>query len=223
LITIDNGVAALLPFKVSTPEADATIKTVAELAAGAIDIGIELSLKVKDGLPAMEISYAGPPSALARNEDKSELASKLGFAIMRQGVAELERLQQEQLRLAAEEEKLRKEDEAKLQAYYAQRDEILLRRRELKVHAEMRLAAAEKLRQEIESQRAANAEINRNELKQRMRELRVMRRLAKLDQPALESDVSQIPKVKPPEPKPAPKPQIQVPVILVPPTSPSQQ
>ena len=69
----------------------------------------------------------------------------------------------------------------------------------------------------------ANAEINRNELKQRVRELRVMRRLAKLDQPALETDISALPKVKPLEPKPAPKPQIQVPVILVPPAAPSQQ
>jgi hypothetical protein len=224
-ITVENGVAAFLPFKISTPDADATIRVVAEPALAMIDASMILRLKAQQALPTMEISYAGPPAALARNEDKTELAAKLGFDIMQQGVAELERLQQEQLRMAAEEEKLRLEDEAKLQAYYAQRDELRLRQRELKVHAEMRVLEAEQLRKKIESERAANAEINRVELKQRVREIRIHRRMARLER-RLEPVVTvPAPRAKAPATKPpAAKPEVQVPVILVPPArSPSQQ
>jgi hypothetical protein len=94
--------------------------------------------KAKQGLPAMEIAYAGAPLALARSEDNAALTAALGFEILQQGVDELERLQQEQLRMAAEEEKARQEDEARLQAYYAQRDELRLRQREMKVHERIR-------------------------------------------------------------------------------------
>ena len=223
-IIIDSGIAAFLPIAISTADADASIKTTADLSAGTIDAAVTLSLKAAAGLPAMEIAYAGPPSALARSEDKAELSSKLGYGIMQQGVVELEHLQQEQQRLAVEEEKQRKEDEAKLAAYYAQRDELLLRRRELKVFSEMRVIAAEKLRQQIESARAANTEINRSELKQRQRELKVFRRMAKLDrQPDLFA-VSPPQKAKPAPVKSAPKPDLQPPFVLFPPVqSPSQQ
>ena len=119
----------------------------------------------------MSIAYAGPPMALVRSENNSELATSLGVTIMQQGINELERLQQEQARLAKKEEKQRVEDEARLQAYYAQRDELLLRRRELKVQAEMQVVEADRLRRQIEAERAANAEINKAEIRQRLREL----------------------------------------------------
>ncbi len=209
-ITIANGVANFLPISIATDDADAVIKTFAEPAAGLIDISATLSLKARTGLPPMEISYAGPPKELARNEDKGELSSKLGYGIMQKDVAELERMQKEQLRLAAEEEKLRQADEEKLQAYYAQRDELQLRRRELKVHAEMRVLEAEKLREQLESERAANAEINRSEIRQRTREIKVHRRLARLAKQQQEAiEVAPAPRVKPavvvPEPEPEKK------------------
>ncbi|MBC8036503.1 MAG: AsmA family protein [Rhizobiales bacterium] len=219
-ITVANGVADFLPFTIATPAADAVVKAIAEPAAGLIDMSVKLSLKARAGLPAMEISYAGPPTALARGEDKAELMSKLGYGMMQKDVAELERMQQEQLRLAAEEEKLREADEEKLQAYYAQRDEVQLRRRELKVHAEMRVLAAEKLRQQLESERAANAEINRSEIRQRTREIKVHRRLAKLAQQQEEAiETAPSLRVKPLVVKPEPEPDLfKFPVIIVPPS-----
>ncbi len=149
----------------------------------------------------MEVAFAGPPRALARSEDKSELANKLSLAIMQSGVIQLEKLQKEQQRLAAQEEAQRREDEAKLADYYAQRDELLLRRREMRVFSELRLAAAEQLRQELDQQRAGNAEINKTELIQRRREIRVYRHLASADanQP-FQIDVA--PAVKPVAPAP---------------------
>lgn len=221
-ITVSNGVAAFLPFKISTPGADATIKVLAEPALAQMDASIVVQLRAQKALPSMEISYAGAPASLARNEDKTELAAKLNFDIMQKGVIELERLQKEQLRLAAEEERQRLEDEAKLQAYYAQRDELRLRQREIKVHAEIRVREAEELRVRLESERAANADLNRAELKQRLRELRIHRRMARLERLPKAVEAPRIQR-EPVKPQPMANPDAQVPLILVPPAEPPTQ
>ena len=179
-ITISEGQLNLAPLSHNSDSAEAQLKTVAELAAGQIDIDLGLRFKMQPGLPPMSVAFVGAPSQLARSEDNTELATALGVTIMQQGIDELERLQQEQARLAELEEKQRIEDEARLQAYYAQRDELLLRRRELKVQGEMQVMEADRLRRQIEAERAANAEINKAEIRQRQRELRVWRRLARL-------------------------------------------
>jgi hypothetical protein len=179
-VSVVDGQVNFEPVSRKDASADVDIKTVAELALGEIDIDIGLQLKLREALPPMSISYAGPPATLARTEDSSELSTALGVTIMQQGINELERLQQEQQRLAKIEEQQRIEDEARLQAYYAQRDELLLRRREVKVLGEMQVAAADRLRKQIEAERAANAEINKIETRQRLRELRTWRRLARL-------------------------------------------
>jgi hypothetical protein len=179
-IAVAEGQMRFDPIVRQDPVADIDVKTAAELALGQIDIDIGLKLKLREALPPMSVSYAGPPRMLARAEDNSELSTALGVTIMQQGIDELERLQQEQQRLAKIEDQQRIEDEARLQAYYAQRDEVLLRRRELKVLAEMQVAAADRLRRQIETERAANADLNKAEARQRLRELRVWRRMARL-------------------------------------------
>jgi hypothetical protein len=161
----------------------------------------------------MSVSYAGPADMLARGENKSELSTALGVTIMQQGIDELERLQQEQLRLAAIEEKQRLEDEARLQAHYAQRDELLVRRRELRVHGEMQVAAADRLRRQIEAERAANADINKAETRQRQRELRVWRRMARLSEAVPESPARPAAQA-PAKPRPEPRKDPIAPVIL---------
>lgn len=226
LITIDNGTVSFLPFSVKTEGATFAVKPIAELSEGAIDIAMTLGFAAMPDLPAMEISYAGPPSALVRSEDAAELTAKLGFRIMEQGVKELERLQQEQQRLAAEEERMRAEDEAKLKAYYAQRDELRRRQQEVKVHQVARKAEEERQRIAAEKQRLEYFDLNRKELQMRVRELRTHRRLAKLAQELADPgslDVTPQPRVKPAVPRRAPsdetgRPGIQVPAILVPPS-----
>jgi hypothetical protein len=213
-VAIEHGVATFSSFAVRTADAEATVKTVADLGQGALDAAVSLTILDSVPRPPMEISFVGPPAGLVRNEDKAELFGQLGVAMMNRGVAELERLRLEQERLAAEEQKARAEDEAKLQDYYAQRDELRLRQRELKVHAALRVRAAEALRQQLEASRAANAEINKAELKQRLRELRVYRRLAR---------AAQVPAEPAPQPKPRPRTAVprSIPDILLLP--PSQQ
>jgi hypothetical protein len=203
-ITVTGGEASFSPVRHQDGDADVEVKAIAELASGAIDIEAGLQMKARADLPPMSVTYAGPPRALIRGEDSTELSTSLGVTIMQQGIDELERLQEEQRRLAEQEDLQRAEDEARLQAFYAQRDEVLLRRRELKVHAEMQVREADRLRRQIEAERAANTEINKAETRQRLRELRVWRRLAK--PPETPSGDAR------PAPTPAPKPrQVQKP------------
>lgn len=211
-IGMKEGQVSFAPFSLTSAAADVEVKTLAELALAQIDADVTLRLKAREGLPPMSVSYAGPPQALARVEDNSELATALGVTIMQQGIDELERLQQEQQRLAKLEEQQRIEDEARLQAYYAQRDELLLRRREVKVHTEMQVMEADRLRRQIEQERAANAEINRLETRQRQRELRVWRRLARLSEAPATTPAqaaAQAPAEKPADEAPAVKPAVQ--------------
>lgn len=216
-VSVSEGQVNFDPIARQDESANVDVKTVAELALGQIDIEIGLQLKLREALPPMSISYAGPPGMLARTEDSSELSTALGVTIMQQGINELERLQQEQQRLAKIEEQQRIEDEARLQAYYAQRDELLLRRREVKVMGEMQAAAADRLRKQIEAERAANGEINKGETRQRLRELRVWRRLARLaenpDAAVQEKPINTAVEV-PAKPKPPPRKQTVEPVIL---------
>ncbi len=224
-ITIVNGVAAFSPFKHSSTDAEAELGTIAELGQGSMDTSIVLSIRDSVPRPAMHINISGPPQALVRSDDRSELFGQMGVAIMNAGVAELERLRVEQERLAAEEEKARREDEAKLRDYYAQRDELRQRQRELKVHAVLRAQAAEALRAEIERSRAANTEINKAELKQRLRELRI-RRLLKRQAQIAEQPPPPKPKPKiekPAEPPPAANNLPEKPLEPLPPVPPSQQ
>ena len=207
-ITITGGEVTFQPFGLNTSDADVQVKTLAELGSGEIDAEVTLSLKARPGLPAMSVSYAGPPAALVRNEDTAELGTKLGVTIMQEGIDELERLQQEQQRLAEQEAQQKVEDEARLETYYAQRDELLLRKRELRVHAEMRAVEADRLRAKLESERAANADLNKAEMKQRTRELRFYRRLTKPNQ-------AQKQKAQAPPPAPPPPKLPVAPVILV--------
>lgn len=213
-ITISGGEMRFAPVRHSDADAGVTVETVADLVQGEVDMEVGLALKSRPGLPPMSVAYAGPPMALVRTENNSEIATSLGVTIMQQGINELERLQQEQARLAQEEEKQRAEDEARLQAYYAQRDELLLRRRELKVHAEMQVMEADRLRRQIEAERAANADINKAEIRQRLRELKTWRKAAGPDsgKPVFgQSGETPAPRPSPNIRKPPPKPG---PVIL---------
>ncbi len=216
-IAVRGGEALFSPFTHQDGDAAVEVKAVAELATGQIDIEAGLQLRARDGLPRMSVSYVGPPTALIRGEDSTELSTSLGVTIMQQGIDELERLQEEQRRLAEQEEMQRAEDEARLQAHYAQRDELLLRRREVKVLGEMQVREADRLRRQIEAERAANAEINKTETRQRLRELRVWRRLARqAEAPAANSQPARPAAEAPasaPKPK-ASKPKPVAPVIL---------
>jgi hypothetical protein len=125
----------------------------------------------------MEISYSGQPSQLVPGEDRAALTTYLGFKVLERSVDELEKVQAEQERLAIEEEKLRKSDEDRLTAYYAQRAELRLRQRELKVHSAQRILDIELAKVEVQRLIRDGSAINKTELRLRQHELRVHRKV----------------------------------------------
>ena len=147
---------------------------------------------------------------LVAGEDRTALTSYLGFKVLEKGVDELEKVQAEQARMAIEEEELRKSDEERLTTFYAQKAELRLRLRELKVHSAQRILDAELAKAEEARLIREGEAINRSELRLRLRELRVYRKVLAEAAPVA------TPREKPTVPQEA----IQVPLILVPPTGP---
>jgi hypothetical protein len=215
-VTMTGGVASLLPVKASSADADVTLTPAIDLAAGVVTLTAGLDLKAAPGLPAMAVTYEGEFSSLLQRADTAKLSAHLGFTILQAGVAELERVQKEQERLIAEEEAQRKLDEEKFAAYQAQRAELRLRQREMRVHDAQReidaAAEAERLALLIQEADAIDAA----EMKRRLLELRVRRGQVKALAPV------PIPRQKPPVPQPALPEEIPVgPLILVPPFDPA--
>ncbi|MGB9140704.1 MAG: hypothetical protein WCB71_00700, partial [Aestuariivirga sp.] len=170
---------------------------------------VVLSLKALPELPPMEISYSGAPAQLVAGEDRTALTSYLSFKVLERGVDELEKAQKEQERLAIEEEALRKQDEGRLTDYYAQKAELRLRLRELKVQGAQRILDVELAKAEEQRLIKDGETINRSELRLRLRELRVYRKVVA---EAVPSITPRVKPVAPPEPT-------QAPLILVPPSS----
>jgi uncharacterized protein involved in outer membrane biogenesis len=185
-VSVANGVATFTPFGMTGPDAQVLVKSIAELAEGKIDLGVVLSLKALPELPPMEISYSGQPSQLVPGEDRAALTSYLGFKVLERSVDELEKVQAEQERLAIEEEKLRQSDEERLTAYYAQRAELRLRQRELKVHNAQRVLDVELAKAEEQRLIRDGDAINKAELRLRQRELRVHRKILAETTPVVE-------------------------------------
>jgi uncharacterized protein involved in outer membrane biogenesis len=176
-VTIANGVSTFTPFGATGPDAQVLVKPIVELAERKIDIGVVLSLKALPELPPMEISYSGAPSQLVPGEDRAALTSYLGFKVLERSVDKLEKVQAEQERMAIEEEKLRRSDEERLTAFYAQRAELRLRLRELKVHSAQRILDVELAKAEEQRLIRDGNAINKAELRLRQHELRVHRKV----------------------------------------------
>ena len=152
-ITAIGGRVAMLPIGLRNADADILIKPTADLAAGSMDVDIGIQLKAIPDLPGMRFVYAGGPLALARAVDTTELESYLGLKVLREGMSELERLQQEQVRVLQEEEKYHQEDEARYQAYLEQRRELQTRQRELLVQRKMRAEDEKRAKEEARKAR----------------------------------------------------------------------
>ena len=78
--------------------------------------------------------------------------------------------------MAIEEEELRKEDQERLTAYYAQKAELRLRQRELKVQSAQRVLDVELAKAEGIRLIKEGEVMNKAELRLRLRELRVYRK-----------------------------------------------
>jgi hypothetical protein len=152
-VTATDGRVALLPITYNGEDAEIQIKPTADLAAGSLDIESSVRLKAIPDLPAMQVVYSGSPVELVRTVDTTALESFLGIKVLREGMSELERLQQEQMKALEEEERYRREDEERYQSYLAQRRELQMRQRELDIHRKMRIEQEKREKEEAKKKR----------------------------------------------------------------------
>ena len=148
---IAKGLLAASPVRVSGEGTLSVITASADFTERTMQLKTGVTLSGKPDLPEVSVTYAGFPGRLESRTSTSALASKLGHEFLARDLAELERLKTVQEKLALAEEEQGKQDQAKFEAYQAQRAELRMRQRELKVHAAGR-AARKTL---VEAERAA--------------------------------------------------------------------
>ena len=102
------------------------------------------------------------------------VASTLGFKLVARDLAELERVQKEQEKAAADELAQQKVDEEKFAAFQAQRNELRLRLREQKIFDEQRLERAVKLKAELAKLIREGAVLNKAEIEKYLRSLQYL-------------------------------------------------
>ncbi len=175
ILKIENGAVTLPDFATTTPAADVTLTPKIDLADGRLDAALHVKLKTLDDQPQFGVTYSGRPDALVRFVDIAALESKLGFGVVERTLRELERLQAEQQKATEEEDRQRREDEARLQAYYDQRRELARRLHEVDVHRQMAEAEAEQKQIDLEQAIAEGRPMNREEMQRRIRERQVHR------------------------------------------------
>ncbi len=170
-IGFSNGIALVDPLIVATADADVKVSPGFDATTGEVLADVTITPKLDAGLPAMRVTYSGLPDALEQRNDTSALSAKLGYAIVAKDLAELDRVQKEQAKLVAEEEAQRQRDEKKFAAYQAQRGELRLRQRELKIHAAQRLIDAAAQKAEMDKILAIGAAINKTDIAKFKRDL----------------------------------------------------
>jgi AsmA family/AsmA-like C-terminal region len=170
--SIVNGAVNFETLQAKSEHAAIVVQPSFDLASGNLVSDVTITPDAKDDLPALRVSYTGAPNALIQRSDTSAISAKLGYAMIAKDMAELDRVQKEQAKLVAEGEAQRRADEEKFAAYQAQRGELRLRQRELRVHAAQRVIDAEAKKVEMTKILNEAQGINKNEIAKFLRELK---------------------------------------------------
>ncbi|MEP6828292.1 MAG: AsmA-like C-terminal region-containing protein, partial [Aestuariivirga sp.] len=133
----DGGIT-VKPFALETEQARLSVLPTADLPNGTVTTIVTMTSKSQSDLPDMRMIYEGVPGAMKPRIDATALASKLGTALINKDMAELDRLAQEQKKAEADAAVQAEADKAKFDAYQAQRMELRLQQRMIKVFAQQR-------------------------------------------------------------------------------------
>ena len=175
ILKIENGTVTMPDFSQSSAVADVNLTPKIDLVDRRLDAAMHVKLTTLDEQPQFGVTYSGQPGALTRFVDVAALESKLGFRVVERTLKELEKLQADQQKMMDEEDRQRREDEARLEAYNEQRRELQRRLKEVDVHRHMRETEAAAHKIELEQAIAEGRAINRQEMQRRVRERQVHR------------------------------------------------
>jgi AsmA family len=161
----NTGILQFDPLAITSGQAELVITPKYEFSTGEFETNISISSPQQKELPSIIVAYVGQAGAMRQRSDVSAVANTLGFNLMAQDLAELERVQKEQERLAANEAAQQKLDEEKFAAFQAQRNELRLRIREQKVFAQQRRIMADTLKANLDKAIKEGASLNELDIK----------------------------------------------------------
>jgi hypothetical protein len=176
-VSLLSGVATTAPIVMHNTEESMTIRTQLDLAALELAVQSDVTSGLRRDLPSVTFTYSGPPGALRLRKGSAALAARLGYELMSQELAKLEKLQQEEQALLRREQEQRLQDQQRFEAYQQQRAELRQRQRELRFHAEERKRLAAESQRALQKAVAEGDAVNRQELSQRLREIAIRRTL----------------------------------------------
>ena len=182
ILKIEDGAVTMPTFTHDTAVADANLEPKIDLADARLDAVLGVKLKTLEDAAQFGVTYSGRPDRLTRFVDVAALESKLGFRVVERTLRELERLQAEQQKLVEDEDRQRREDEARLQAYNEQRNELQRRLREVDVHRRVREEQAAEAKAALDQAIAEGRALNRVELSRRIRERQVHRTIRRQEE-----------------------------------------
>ena len=146
-----DGLATVMPLNAETAEAVVSITPQADLPNDEFAAHLSLQSKAQADLPPLVLSFEGPAGAMVMRSDAAALSGKLGTALINKDMEALAKLQQEQEKAAADAAAQADADKAKFDAFQAQRSELRLQQRMIKVYAQQRALDASRLKAAIDA------------------------------------------------------------------------
>ncbi|MDE2384319.1 MAG: hypothetical protein KGO53_06845, partial [Alphaproteobacteria bacterium] len=169
--TAKDGALSLQPAQAASAEAQLNISSGIDLGSGVISAAVKIDSKTQPDLPSMTITYQGLPGEMQVKADTAALASKLGTALINKDMAALDKIQKEQEKAAQDAAAQAEADKAKLDAFVAQRAELRLQQRMLKVFAQQRALDAARAKAGLDAAIAAGQAMNKEEKRRLLQRL----------------------------------------------------
>ncbi len=176
-VKITTGEMVLSSFTVVKPDVEVEVASQMDITSRQIKVATTVMLSRQPDLPVVNIVYDGVAGGLDVRNGTSALAAKLGYALLSKEMAELERLQVEQQKLAAKEEQQRREDEQRFADYQNTRAELRVQARLRRFHAAEREKKNIALQAIVDAAMKASAATARQDLLRHARRLAVRRGL----------------------------------------------
>ena len=170
---VQDGAFSFDPLMVETSAALIGVTPGADVANAALAMEVRITSKSQPELPALRLLYGGPPNAITARADTAQLSAKLGTALITKDMAALDKLQKEQEKAAQEAAAQAAQDKARFDAFQAQRAELRLQQRMIKVFATQRAMDAARQKATVDAAVAYGLSIMKEEKR------RLLQRLAR--------------------------------------------
>jgi uncharacterized protein involved in outer membrane biogenesis len=174
-LTVRDGIAVTAPVTMANKEESLSIEAQLDLSTQELTLKAAAQSALRSDLPPVTFTYQGKPRSLHLRKGSAALAGKLGYELMSQEMAKLEKLQQQEQAILKREEEQRLADQQRFDAYQLQRAELRQRQREQRFHEAERKRLQADAQQALRSAIAAGDAINRQELALRQREIAIRR------------------------------------------------